>query len=148
MKWETLDGPDGGAWGWITNGHGGVLVWAAIITDELVGPFRIEDGLKINVSTEYYCHSVKFRLHNCFLLPLPLDQQSAWQHGDWQLTSRFISASRDTNMAPSLFSLYQFLQNLHKLIHFVLICVASFELQTVRVSYLSEQLIWNVLQRV
>ena len=42
-------------------------------------------------------------------------------------------------MAPSLFSLYQFLQNLHKLIHFVLMCVASFELQTVRVSYLSEQ---------
>ncbi|KAA8586919.1 hypothetical protein FQN60_000755, partial [Etheostoma spectabile] len=55
----TLDGPDGWARGWISNGHraplrvrrqqggGGVLVWAAIIKDELVGPFRVEDGLKI-----------------------------------------------------------------------------------------------------
>ncbi len=54
----TLDGPDGWAHGWITNGHraplwvrrqqggGGVLVWATIIKDELV-------GLKLNSQT--YC---------------------------------------------------------------------------------------------
>ncbi|KAJ8374998.1 hypothetical protein SKAU_G00055780 [Synaphobranchus kaupii] len=58
-------GQDGWARGWITNGRraplrvrhqqggGGVLVWAAIIKDELVGPFRVEDGLKINSQT--YC---------------------------------------------------------------------------------------------
>lgn len=61
----TLDGPDGWARGWISNGHraplrlrrqqggGGVLVWAGIIKDELVGPFRVEDGLKLNSQT--YC---------------------------------------------------------------------------------------------
>ncbi len=61
----TLDGPDGWARGWITNGHraplrvrrqqggGEVLVWAAIIKDKLVGPFRVEDGLKLNSQT--YC---------------------------------------------------------------------------------------------
>lgn len=43
--------------GWMTNGHrtplcvrcqasgGGLLVWAAIIKEELVGPFQVEDGL-------------------------------------------------------------------------------------------------------
>ena len=56
---------DGWARGSISNGHrvplrlrrqqggGGVLVWAGIIKDELVGPFRVEDGLKINSQT--YC---------------------------------------------------------------------------------------------
>ncbi len=56
----TLDGPEGWARGWISNGRraplrirhqqggGGVLVWAGIIKDELVGPFWTEDGLKIN----------------------------------------------------------------------------------------------------
>lgn len=61
----TLDGPDGWTRGWIINGHrpplrlghqqggGGVLVWAGVITDELVGPFRVEGGLKIN--SQIYC---------------------------------------------------------------------------------------------
>ena len=61
----TLDGPDGWARGWISNRHraplrvrrqqggGGVLVWAGIIKDELVGPFRVEDVLKSNFQT--YC---------------------------------------------------------------------------------------------
>lgn len=57
---EPLDRPDGWACGWISNGHeasrqvrhqqggGGVLLWAGIIKDELVGHFQVEDGLKIN----------------------------------------------------------------------------------------------------
>ena len=61
----TLDGPDGWARGWISNGHraplrlrrqqggGGVMVWAGIIKDELVGPFRVENGVKMNSQT--YC---------------------------------------------------------------------------------------------
>lgn len=52
----TLDGPDGWARGWTTNGHrvplrvwqggGGVLVWAAVMKDEPDGLFQVEDGLK------------------------------------------------------------------------------------------------------
>lgn len=34
-------------------GGGGVLMWAGIIKDELVGPFWVQDGLKINSQT--YC---------------------------------------------------------------------------------------------
>ncbi|CAJ0944200.1 unnamed protein product [Ranitomeya imitator] len=61
----TLDGPDGWIRGWISKGQraplrlrrqqggGGVLVWAGIIKDELVGPFRVEDGVKMNSQT--YC---------------------------------------------------------------------------------------------
>lgn len=61
----TLDGPDGWARGWISKGQrapirlrrqqggGGVLLWAGIIKNELVGPFRVEDGVKINSQT--YC---------------------------------------------------------------------------------------------
>ena len=61
----TLDGPDGWARGWITKGHnapvrlrrqqggGGVMVWAGIINKEVVGPFRVAEGVKIN--SENYC---------------------------------------------------------------------------------------------
>ena len=57
----TLDGPDGWARGWVAHGNdapvrlkrqqgggGGVMVWAAIIADELIGLFRVPYGLKIN----------------------------------------------------------------------------------------------------
>ena len=69
MPTPALDGPDGWAGGWISNGHraplrlrrqqggGGVLVWAGIIKNELVGPFRVEHGLKINSHT--YCQFLK-----------------------------------------------------------------------------------------
>ena len=55
-----FDGPDGWTRGWISKGQkaplrrqqggGGVLVWAGIssIKDELVGPFRVEDGVKLH----------------------------------------------------------------------------------------------------
>ena len=61
----TLDGPDGWARGWVMDGQqapvrmrrqqggGGVMVWAGIIGNEVVGPFRVAEGVKIN--SENYC---------------------------------------------------------------------------------------------
>ena len=61
----TLNGPDGWARGWIMNGQnvpvrlrrqqggGGVMIWAGIIGDQLIGPFRVPDGVKLN--SENYC---------------------------------------------------------------------------------------------
>lgn len=61
----TLDGPDGWSRGWICNerstpfrlkrqqGGGGIMTWAGIIDGELVGPFRVEDGVKIDSAS--YC---------------------------------------------------------------------------------------------
>ncbi|CAJ0951401.1 unnamed protein product [Ranitomeya imitator] len=60
-----LDLPDGWARGRISKGQraplrlrrqqggGGVLVWAGFNKDELVGPFQVEDGVKLNSQT--YC---------------------------------------------------------------------------------------------
>ncbi|KAA8584625.1 hypothetical protein FQN60_008410, partial [Etheostoma spectabile] len=58
----TLDGPDGWARGWISNGHRAPLrvrrqQGGAEVLDELVGPFRVEDGLKINFQN--YCQVLK-----------------------------------------------------------------------------------------
>ena len=59
----TLDGPDGWCRGWLVNGTdkpsrprrqqggGGVMFWAALIGNEVVGPFRVPDGLKMNAVT-------------------------------------------------------------------------------------------------
>jgi len=61
----TLDGPDGWAQGWVSKGQdaphrykrqqggGGVMFWAGIVSDELVGPCRVADCVKIN--SEGYC---------------------------------------------------------------------------------------------
>ena len=61
----TLDGPDGWRRGWLqknTNprlrykrqqGGGGMMIWAGIIGDEIVGPFLVPDGLKMNSGN--YC---------------------------------------------------------------------------------------------
>ena len=55
----TLDGPDGWMRGWYCmedprperirrqQGGGGVMFWAAIIGNELVGPFRVSDEVKM-----------------------------------------------------------------------------------------------------
>ena len=54
----TLDGPDGWSSGWLVDGHhvptrlrhqqgGGVMFWAGIMGRELVGPFRVPEGVKI-----------------------------------------------------------------------------------------------------
>ena len=50
LHFESVFGQQGG---------GGVLVWAAIIKDELVGPFRVEDGLKLlPVFRRYFLQAV------------------------------------------------------------------------------------------
>ncbi|KAI3363614.1 hypothetical protein L3Q82_001247 [Scortum barcoo] len=55
----TLDGPDGWSSGWLVDGHhvptrlrcqqggGGVMFWAGIMGRELVGPFRVTEGVKM-----------------------------------------------------------------------------------------------------
>lgn len=60
-----LDGPDGWKRGWLINGGtprlrfkrqqggGGIMFWAGIIGDSLVGPFLVPDGLKMNSAN--YC---------------------------------------------------------------------------------------------
>jgi len=69
----TLDGPDGWSKGWVCNdssipsrlrrqqGGGGVMFWAAIVGDELIGPFRVPEGVKMN--SEAY---VRFLTKNFF----------------------------------------------------------------------------------
>lgn len=59
----TLDGPDGWRRGWCDakalcpqrvrrqQGGGGVMFLAAIINDQLVGPFRVKDGIKMTTPT-------------------------------------------------------------------------------------------------
>jgi transposase len=61
----TLDGPEGWARGWVMNGQqppirlrrqqggGGLMVWAAIYDNQLIGPFRVPDGVKLN--SQNYC---------------------------------------------------------------------------------------------
>jgi transposase len=68
----TLDGPDGWARGWVQRGTeapvrirrqqggGGVMIWAGIINSELVGPFRVKDGVKMN--SEAYCNFLEENL--------------------------------------------------------------------------------------
>jgi hypothetical protein len=58
----TLDGPDGFARGWILDGldvpshlrrqqgGGGVMFWAGLYGNTVVGPFRVPDGVKMNSS--------------------------------------------------------------------------------------------------
>ena len=65
----TLDGPDGWAKGWVIKGYpapvrlrrqqggGGVMIWAGIIGDELVGPVRVPQGVKLTSIT--YCQFLK-----------------------------------------------------------------------------------------
>ena len=55
----TLDGPDGWSSGWLVDGHhvptrlrrqqggGGVMFWAGIMGSELVGPFKVPEGVKM-----------------------------------------------------------------------------------------------------
>ena len=55
----TLDGPDGWMSGWLLNGtkpqskirrqqgSGGVMIWAGIINNQIVGPFCVPDGVQM-----------------------------------------------------------------------------------------------------
>ena len=52
-------------------GVGGVMIWAGIIGDELVGPFRVPDGLKLTAAT--YCEFLKTALEP-WLDDLPLSR--------------------------------------------------------------------------
>lgn len=59
----TLDGPDGWSSGWLRHGStspermrrqqsgGGVMFWAGIIGQELVGPFKVPEGVKLTSDT-------------------------------------------------------------------------------------------------
>lgn len=61
----TLDGPDGWARGWVLKGRqsrnrmrrqqggGGVMFWAGLLGNTIVGPFRVEQGVKLN--SQNYC---------------------------------------------------------------------------------------------
>lgn len=65
----TLDGPDGWSKGWVIHGDpcptrmrrqqggGGVMIWAGIIGDELFGPIRVPEGVKLTSHT--YCQFLK-----------------------------------------------------------------------------------------
>ena len=65
----TLDGPDGWSRGWVIRGDqcptrirrqqggGEVMLWAGIVGDELVGPFRVKEGVKLTSQT--YCQFLK-----------------------------------------------------------------------------------------
>ena len=58
----TLDAPDGWSRGWVIRGDqcpirirrqeggGGIMLWAGIVGDELVGPFRVQ-GVKLTSHT-------------------------------------------------------------------------------------------------
>ena len=55
----TLGGPDGWMSGWLLNGTtpqskirqqqggGGIMIWAGIINNQIVGPFRVPDVVKM-----------------------------------------------------------------------------------------------------
>jgi len=61
----TLDGPDGWSSGWVLNGRqpkvrvkrqqggGGVMFWAGIVGNVLIGPHKVKEGVKINAGA--YC---------------------------------------------------------------------------------------------
>ena len=56
----SLDGPDGWSKGWVIHGEsvpirfrrqqggGGVMFWAGIVGNRLIGPFKVEEGVKMN----------------------------------------------------------------------------------------------------
>jgi len=61
----TLDGPDGWSRGWVSHGNttptrlrrqqggGGIMIWAGIVNDRVIGPFKVDDGVKLN--SDNYC---------------------------------------------------------------------------------------------
>ena len=55
-----MDSPDGWAQGWVLEGEeapsrmkrqqggGGVMVWAGIVHQTIIGPFKVDEGVKLN----------------------------------------------------------------------------------------------------
>lgn len=87
----TLDGPDGWSKGWVLSGSerhqrlrrqqqgGGVMIWAGIIGDRLVGPVRVPDGVKITSTS--YCDMLKEVLEPWLDdIPLSLLQNLIFMH--------------------------------------------------------------------
>jgi transposase len=77
----TLNGPDGWSKGWVLHGDqcpirmrrqqggGGVMIWAGIVGDEILGPVRVPEGVKITSHT--YCQFLK-RVLEPWLEEIPL----------------------------------------------------------------------------
>ena len=61
----TLDGPDGWSKGWVLQdreapvskrrqqGGGSIMIWAGIYGDKLIGPYKVDDGVKL--TSQSYC---------------------------------------------------------------------------------------------
>ena len=76
MSRATLDGPDGWSRGWVIRGHqcptrtrrqqggGGVMLWTGIVVDDLVGPFSVQEGVKLTSHT--YCQITQYLESICF----------------------------------------------------------------------------------
>ena len=82
----TLDGPDGWATGWVKSGEptktrfkrqqggGGVMFWAGIIEDQMVGPVRVPEGVKVD--SEAYCNLLEEAFFPWFEKLSPAKQRS------------------------------------------------------------------------
>ena len=72
----TLDGPEGMSRGWLMNksappmrlrrqqGGGGVMFWATIHDDHIIGLFLVEDGVKM--TSQVYIDLLKTQTHAIF----------------------------------------------------------------------------------
>ena len=61
----TLDGPDGWSKGWVLQdrkapvskrqqqGRGSIMIWAGIYGDKPIGPYKVDDGVKL--TSQSYC---------------------------------------------------------------------------------------------
>ena len=87
----TLDGPDGFSRGWISHGFetsfrlrrqqggGGVTFWAGICKDTLIGPFMVEEGVKMN--SEAYCDFLKQNFFKWYKIQtLPFKRKCIYMH--------------------------------------------------------------------
>lgn len=81
----SLDGPDGWRRGWIwkdgqkcesikrQQGGGGIMIWAGIVHNKLVGPFRVPEGVKLNSAN--YCAFLEENV-----MPFIARQPKSWKN--------------------------------------------------------------------
>ena len=86
----TLDGPDGWMSGWLLNGTtaqgkirrqkggGGVMIWAGIINNQIVGPFRVPDGVTMLLNRMSTSQKKFFPWHK--KQPLALKRKMIFMH--------------------------------------------------------------------